>query len=226
MSSISCNSMAKWLFLDCALETAVAAVGDGESVVALRQWASRRAAETTTSEIDHLLSEARQDPRDLEGLAWASGPGSFTGLKIAAATIQALAWIWRKPVASVPHLAALAYSLREHQPVPVLACRKAQPGLVFWCPYNVREGQWPEGRIRVTPPHEIELPAGRWKGVGDDPWSPHQSNLEDRLCDWVHESGSPVVSALALAELARKEERLERPEGVRPLYVGRLGWPI
>ncbi len=215
--------MAKWLFLDCSLETAVAAVGDGESVVARRQWASRRAAETTTLEIDQLLSEASLQPRDLEGLAWASGPGSFTGLKVAAATIQALAWIWRKPVASIPHLAALAYSLRERQPVSILACRKAQSGLVFWCPYTVREGQWPEGRIRVTSPREIELPPGRWRGVGDDPRTLNQPNLEKHLRDWAHEPGSPVVPSLALAELARKEERLERPEEVQPLYVGQLG---
>jgi tRNA threonylcarbamoyladenosine biosynthesis protein TsaB len=215
--------MAKWLFLDCARETAVAAIGDGESILALRQWGSRQAAETTTLEIDHVFSEAGLQPCDLEGLAWASGPGSFTGLKVAAATIQALAWIWEKPVASVPHLAALAYSLREQRPVSILACRKTQPDLVFWCPYVIRPGQWPEGKVQVTSPHEIQLPPGRWRGVGDSLQSLIHPDLEDRLGDWIHEPGSPVQSSLALAELARKEGRLERPEEVQPLYVGQSG---
>lgn len=45
---------------------------------------------------------------DLEGFAVASGPGSFTGLRIGLAAIKALAEILRKPIAAVSLLEAVA----------------------------------------------------------------------------------------------------------------------
>jgi tRNA threonylcarbamoyladenosine biosynthesis protein TsaB len=210
------------MFLDCAWETAVVAVGNGCTILGQRQWASRLAAESCTLEIDRLLVDAGVRHRDLDGLAWASGPGSFTGLKVVAATIQALAWVWGKPVASIPHLAALAYSCRDQRSACVVACRGGPQGRFFWCPYEIRDGQWPEGKVRVAPPDAIRLPIGCWLGVGDDPRLGGRAGIEGHLSGWVHEPESPVLSALALAELAMETGRLERPEKVQPLYVGHL----
>src|SRR5882672_2388348 len=47
---------------------------------------------------------------DLAGFAVVSGPGSFTGLRVGLAAIQALAEILRKPIAAVSLLEAVARS--------------------------------------------------------------------------------------------------------------------
>lgn len=57
--------------------------------------------------IDRLLTDAGWRPRDLEGLAVASGPGSFTGLRIGIAAVKGLGLALGIPIAAVPTLDAL-----------------------------------------------------------------------------------------------------------------------
>ena len=61
--------------------------------------------------IDRLLGDAGWAPRDLEGLAVAVGPGSFTGLRIGLSTVKGLALALAIPVAAVPTLDAMAATL-------------------------------------------------------------------------------------------------------------------
>lgn len=76
--------------------------------------------------VDRLLGDAGWAPRDLEGLAVAVGPGSFTGLRIGLGTVKGLALALGIPVAAVPTLDAIAASLAfSALPVcPVLDARK------------------------------------------------------------------------------------------------------
>ena len=54
--------------------------------------------------IYRLLSDAAWTVRDLEGLAVAVGPGSFTGLRVGLSTVKGLALALSIPVAAVPTL--------------------------------------------------------------------------------------------------------------------------
>ncbi len=76
--------------------------------------------------VDRLLADAGWTPRDLEGLAVAVGPGSFTGLRVGISTVKGLALALGIPVAPVPTLDAMAASLPfAALPVcPVLDARK------------------------------------------------------------------------------------------------------
>ena len=65
--------------------------------------------------IDRLLGDAGWAP-DLEGLAVAVGPGSFTGLRIGLSAVKGLRWPWAIPVAAMPTLDAMAAAL------PFAAC--------------------------------------------------------------------------------------------------------
>src|SRR5581483_6148443 len=55
-----------------------------------------------------LLKAHHFNKEDLEGFAVASGPGSFTGLRVGLAAIKALAEVLHKPIATVSLLEALA----------------------------------------------------------------------------------------------------------------------
>ena len=59
-------------------------------------------------EISALLSRHKVDREEIDGFGAASGPGSFTGLRVGLAAIKALAEVLKKPVAAVSVLEALA----------------------------------------------------------------------------------------------------------------------
>ena len=78
--------------------------------------------------VDQLLSDAGWSAGDLEGLAVAVGPGSFTGLRVGLSTVKGLALALSIPVAAVPTLDAMAAMLPfAALPVcPVLDARKRE----------------------------------------------------------------------------------------------------
>lgn len=61
------------------------------------------------SDIDSTLNETGLSLQDVDLFACASGPGSFTGLRIGIATLKALAATLGRPCAGIPTLKAVAY---------------------------------------------------------------------------------------------------------------------
>lgn len=106
-----------------------AALLDGERVVGEYVLDVRVThSERLMAAIDQLLSDAAWTARDLEGLAVAVGPGSFTGLRVGLSTVKGLALALSIPVAAVPTLDAMAAMLPfAALPVcPVLDARKRE----------------------------------------------------------------------------------------------------
>lgn len=61
-------------------------------------------------QIAGLLAKHGLNKEDIDAFAAASGPGSFTGLRVGLAAVKALAEILRKPIAAVSRLEAVAQS--------------------------------------------------------------------------------------------------------------------
>ncbi len=62
--------------------------------------------------VKHLLEDVRLTLDDIDYFAVGNGPGSFTGLRIAAATVKAFSQTKRKPIISVSSLEACANNLK------------------------------------------------------------------------------------------------------------------
>jgi len=78
--------------------------------------------------IKRLMDSVSMKPADLTHIACASGPGSFTGLRIGAGTAKALAYALDIPIVPVPTLDALAYNVFDAQSitVPIMDARRRQ----------------------------------------------------------------------------------------------------
>jgi tRNA threonylcarbamoyladenosine biosynthesis protein TsaB len=85
-----------------------------------------------------LLQEHGANVRELGGFALASGPGSFTGLRVGLSAIKALAEVLHKPIATVSLLEALAsMSPAEGRVLPALDAGRSE---VFLGLYEVEGG--------------------------------------------------------------------------------------
>jgi tRNA threonylcarbamoyladenosine biosynthesis protein TsaB len=98
------------LALDTTTRTGSVALVEGDVVVDERAGdPARTHAERLPAEITTLVAAHGLALPDIDLYAVASGPGSFTGLRIGIATIQGLAIVHRRNVAAVSALDALAH---------------------------------------------------------------------------------------------------------------------
>jgi tRNA threonylcarbamoyladenosine biosynthesis protein TsaB len=97
------------LCIDSATDVPGVAVARGARVIAKSGGGGRRGQSLALlSEIDATLRAAGVSLAEIELLAVAVGPGSFTGLRAGLATVKAFAAVQPRPVAAIPTLHAVA----------------------------------------------------------------------------------------------------------------------
>ena len=103
----------------------LALAGDGFFLSNMRIMGFKH-AEILVPMIDSLLKERDLDPRELDLVICAKGPGSFTGLRIGISTAKGIAEGAGCPLVSVPTLEAMAAPLgfMKSPVVPVMDARK------------------------------------------------------------------------------------------------------
>ena len=95
--------------------------------------------------VEHILKNTDLKLSDMDAIAVAVGPGSFTGLRIGAATAKGFALALDKPIVAVPTLDALAYNVFETNKFicPIMDARRNQVYAAFY--------MWENGKlIRLT----------------------------------------------------------------------------
>jgi len=85
-------------------------------------------SQTLMPMLDELCGSLEMDLNEIDAIALAVGPGSFTGLRIGAATAKGLSFAVDKPVIEISTLEGLAYQCSESSKVvcPLLDARRKQ----------------------------------------------------------------------------------------------------
>src|SRR2546429_8833966 len=79
------------LAIDTSTDFCSVAASRGEALFSRHERAGQRQAETILGMVDEVLAEAGIEVAQIQGIAYGAGPGSFTGLRIAAGATPGLA---------------------------------------------------------------------------------------------------------------------------------------
>ncbi len=139
------------LAIDTSTRTVGIAVYDGIQVLSEATWVSQdyHTVELAPA-IAEILSRGGQKIQDLKALAVATGPGSYTGLRIGLAVAKGMALSCHIPIIGVPTLDIVAESqpIADGIPLAVTAQAGRNRLAVGW--YAARNGRW-----ELKPPIEI-----------------------------------------------------------------------
>lgn len=135
-----------------ALETSqrqasLAALGEKGTVLACQQLSSeQRTAKSLTPAIQNLLAEVAWKPQELDLICVATGPGSFTGLRIGVVTAKTLAYATGAKLVGIHTLSALAARIAP-QPSRLWAILDAQRQELFAACLTEKGITAPEAKI-------------------------------------------------------------------------------
>ncbi|MGH7570411.1 MAG: tRNA (adenosine(37)-N6)-threonylcarbamoyltransferase complex dimerization subunit type 1 TsaB [Gemmatimonadota bacterium] len=170
-----------------------------------RRLAWRSAFRECAPAVEALLDEAGLGWSDLDGLAVPAGPGSFTGLRIGAALVLAIAELRELPLFAPSTLVVVAEACARPETTPVCASLDARRGRRYVALLERKGKAW----VTVRGPVDIDADrVGAWAdGV------PHVQ-LEKRL-----DGSSPAVALAALVARAPDAYRLSAPGALRIAYA-------
>lgn len=193
---------------------------------------SRTHGERLPLDIVRLLSTHGLSLANIDVFAVASGPGSFTSLRVGIATMQGLAMAQNRPVVPVSTFDAVARGARnktENMDI-VSVWMDGQRGEIFLALYELSK----DGERLIKPPvsgvpldllDELKQSIGSQSVcIAGNAVRPSRMLLEEHFAQDASLLDEISPLAILVAELAR--ERIEtgdsfKPHGIRPLYVRR-----
>lgn len=196
------------------------------------QLAPRKQASLILPMIDALLIDASLRIGQLDLLAFGQGPGSFTGVRIAASVIQGLALAAELPVVGISTLHALAQgAYRELGVGATLVALDARREEVYWGVYYLDEKS--NKMVKhiddcVISPAQIKCPnkypnkQQAWVGIGNG-WQIYEPELLSQLgthLKKVYPKQYPNAQDIAtLAAFEFKAGRVLTAEQALPVYL-------
>jgi tRNA threonylcarbamoyladenosine biosynthesis protein TsaB len=191
---------------------------NGEALGEVRLRSSVQHSDRLFRSIDFLFSYTPFQLQDIDLFAAARGPGSFTGLRIGLAAMEAFAAAQGKPSAGVSTLEALAWKAaasndEDHLIAPVIDARR---GEIYGSLYRFRDGELSEVQppVAMRPdlwfpllPHETIV----FCGDGTLRYREFITSAEWSVCEM------DLYLASAIAQLAASPDR----SPLTPLYARR-----
>ena len=197
---------------------------EGRRLLAADDWVRRRDDRPVLARLDDLMQRAAGRPDDIDGVAAARGPGSFTGLRVGLSLAAGLAYARHVPLHLLDSLPVLArratgdpagFALRDAGRGEVYAWREGEAArrmpadeLADWVPGNARVMVEPAGMLGKWLPERAQLE------VPEAERRPLSAALLDSAI-WTFDSQKPLrydeVQALYVQPAAAEERRRKAP---------------
>ena len=105
-------------------------------VIEQHEWSEQKHSQMILPMVRALIAAQNADVNGLDAIVVGIGPGGFTGVRLAVAVAQGLAFAAQKPVIPVSSLTALAQSaLNQTQAKHIVVAMDARMQQVYWASY-------------------------------------------------------------------------------------------
>lgn len=206
----------------CSLATLIDGVTAQRHIVA-----PRRHNQLIFSLLEDLVAPAELRPENFSAIAYGNGPGSFTGLRIAASAVQGLSYASGIPAVGISTLAALSQrALREgvvNDTDTVCAVLDASIGEVYAALYRFESGSAVlEAGPWARKPELLELPLQtpvHLVGNGALYLSALPEPVQSRILTCNADLSPMARDVATLAALALENNNTQLPAEVQPVYV-------
>lgn len=177
-------------------------------------------SETLLPLVREMLAAAGVTLGQVDAIAFGTGPGAFTGLRVACGVAQGLAVGVGVPVVPVVTLEAMAAGSSDERILTLLDARMNE---VYAACYERREGGLQlNGDITVAPPALVQLPiAGDWLACGNA-LAAYPALVERVTAAGFRQDATLMPTATRVAELAAARLAVGQaidPALAAPLYI-------
>jgi tRNA threonylcarbamoyladenosine biosynthesis protein TsaB len=225
------NSMSNILVFDASSSWCSAALSINGKLYSAAQLQPRKHAQLIMPMINDLCQQAGIKPKQLDGIAFGKGPGSFTGLRIAISVAQGLSLATGAKLFGISSLQALAWQgMKITDAEYVIAIMNAHMGEVFYSAYQKTE----HGLIAIVEdslakPEQVDfsrltdnqaLADLSWLGAGDGFQFKEQMPQVMSVVETVDEEISAMAeSMMDIALVAWQEDLFTAAEFQEPVYL-------
>ena len=216
--------MERILAIDTSADTCSVSLYNSGEWTRFHEVLPRQHAKKVLGIMHDVLSAQNIELSQLDLIVYGQGPGSFTGLRIAAGVASGLSMALDIPVCGVSTLTALAMS-HTHLPTGtyLLPCIDARMNQVYWCPHKIDANGTPQPLTSemVSDPSQLTFEA-TWspcEAMGNG-WQ-YSSEMPADLIDGI---GTPHVDRQPhAADMIRwvqvTQPNLQGPGQVEPIYI-------
>ena len=220
------------LAIDTSTSWISLALYDGTYVLYEETWRSQyhHTVELAPA-IEQIFARTGSSSQDLTGIAVATGPGSFTSLRIGLAAAKGFALALKIPLVGIPSLDIIARALPPEADKPLLAVLHAGRTRLAYAVYQVEDGVW----VRETEP-DIISPQDLVKTINDPTLICGELSEEARSVigrRWKNAMLAPPAYCLRragfLAEMGWErlmKNQTDDPVALTPIYLSTSSTPI
>lgn len=184
-------------------------------------------SQTLLPMVDQVVKMSGIALEELDAIAIAAGPGSFTGLRIGASTAKGIGLVLQKPIVAVPTLEGLAFRLAGTEGLicPILDARRNQ---VYTGIYRAQvDGIQIVAGQQAVDIHEIlqklteyhEKVTFLGDGVPVQEATIRQEYQGEYRFAPIHLSRQSAASVAALGQIYYRQGKKETAAGHRPIYL-------
>lgn len=188
--------MTKLLGIETCTNICSVALWDGQHLHEKINRSPRSHSKSLLPMIEKLLAEQQLSISDIDALACARGPGSFTGVRIGVGVAKGLAFGQDLPIIPVSPLAAIAYRvMQQTQADRVTALLDARMGELYAADYDNKKGlPLLIGKERLTDIAHLSFSGQTIAGTGAKEYADILSTKAVSIATVVYPYAADIVS--------------------------------